>query len=217
ECPPKNIDIVFLIDGSGSISSGDFSKMKTFMIQIIKNFHQKRANFAVVQFSSYTEVEFNFNTYLATSNIEILINNIVQKQQFTYTAKAIQFVANNMFLSSSGARPDAIPVLITITDGLATDPNDLPKATSEADKHGIVRYAIGVGDAFVNLNARNQLNIIASNSSFVFAVDNFDALSGLQNQLAEKIFAIEGEINLSVCLSVYNLNLTLGPALYFCL
>ncbi|XP_066577201.1 integrin alpha-X [Amia ocellicauda] len=237
ECPPKNIDIVFLIDGSGSISSGDFSKMKTFMIQIIKNFHQKRANvrlvwterkrerltdcvlkttdlpiaellsfistakvnqqlslqFAVVQFSSYTEVEFNFNTYLATSNIEILINNIVQKQQFTYTAKAIQFVANNMFLSSSGARPDAIPVLITITDGLATDPNDLPKATSEADKHGIVRYAIGVGDAFVNLNARNQLNIIASNSSFVFAVDNFDALSGLQNQLAEKIFAIEGK------------------------
>ena len=51
-----------------------------------------------------------------------------------------------------------------------------------------------MGSAFVDPDAVEELHTIASKPSkdHVFRVDNFDALQGIQNQLQEKIFAIEG-------------------------
>lgn len=52
-----------------------------------------------------------------------------------------------------------------------------------------------VGDAFKSLHQFQELNTIASKPAdeHVFRVNNFEALNTIQNQLQEKIFAIEGE------------------------
>ena len=52
-----------------------------------------------------------------------------------------------------------------------------------------------MGDAFNHLKNREELNIIASKPprDHVFRVNNFEALKTIQNQLQEKIFAIEGK------------------------
>ncbi|TFJ95434.1 interferon regulatory factor 3 [Platysternon megacephalum] len=51
-----------------------------------------------------------------------------------------------------------------------------------------------VGQAFSRAAAQQELQEIASEPTdeHVFRVDNFDALQGIQSQLQEKIFAIEG-------------------------
>lgn len=51
-----------------------------------------------------------------------------------------------------------------------------------------------VGDAFQEPNARKELSTISSAppQDHVFEVDNFAALSSIQKQLQEKIFAVEG-------------------------
>lgn len=51
-----------------------------------------------------------------------------------------------------------------------------------------------VGSAFSDFRAQQELNTIASepDEEHVFAVNNFDALKGIQDQLQDKIFAIEG-------------------------
>ncbi|XP_069044326.1 integrin alpha-M-like, partial [Lepisosteus oculatus] len=192
ECTSKPVDIVFLIDGSGSIERNEFSQMKVFMQEIINRFQGRGANFAVVQYSYYIRLEFDFNKYTSARSAADLINNIVQMGSSTRTAAGIKYVADTLFQSRTGARQDASRVLITITDGEATDENFFPFATQAADAKNIIRYAIGVGDAFQKSSARLELNTIASDEQFVFAVDNFDALGGIQKQLAEKIFAIEG-------------------------
>lgn len=38
ECPKSQIDIAFLMDGSGSVNYEDFKKMKAFVIEMIKSF-----------------------------------------------------------------------------------------------------------------------------------------------------------------------------------
>jgi len=38
ECPSSQIDIAFLMDGSGSVDPVDFNKMKAFVIEMIKSF-----------------------------------------------------------------------------------------------------------------------------------------------------------------------------------
>ena len=53
-----------------------------------------------------------------------------------------------------------------------------------------------MGAAFNSPKTREELNTIASKPSrdYVFRVNNFEALKTIQNQLQEKIFAIEGKL-----------------------
>ncbi|XP_014453376.2 integrin alpha-M isoform X1 [Alligator mississippiensis] len=194
ECPKRQTDIVFLIDGSGSVIDIDFNRMKRFIIEVIDRFESTDTQFALVQFSSSFRVHFDFNTFKRTSNVETLVWDVMQLQGGTYTASAIRKVVQNVFVPWRGARASATKVLIVITDGEKTERLRYRDVIPEAEREGIVRYAIGVGEAFSSPGAQKELNEIASDpdTEHVFQVNNFDALQGLQSQLQEKIFAIEG-------------------------
>uniref|UniRef100_A0A8C4TKJ5 Integrin alpha-M-like n=1 Tax=Erpetoichthys calabaricus TaxID=27687 RepID=A0A8C4TKJ5_ERPCA len=191
ECTIKPIDIVILIDGSGSVQPDDFQSMRTFMKVMINQFQGKNANFAVVQFSGNPKLQFNFNEYAASRNAESLVDKITQMGGGTNTATAIQFVAENVFVPSTGSRSSASKILITITDG-ESQQNYFTDAINAANAKNIIRYAIGVGKAFSRPKAERELKIIASNDNNVFRVGDFSALNGIQAELQEKIFAIEG-------------------------
>uniref|UniRef100_A0A8D0GSS6 VWFA domain-containing protein n=1 Tax=Sphenodon punctatus TaxID=8508 RepID=A0A8D0GSS6_SPHPU len=190
-CP--SLDIVFLIDGSGSINSGDFRTMKTFISEVMKRFRNTDTQFALWQFSDRFKEHFNFNQFQTLRNPDDLLRGVSQLSGLTHTATAIQKVVKELFVPSKGSRHNAAKVLIVVTDGEKYgDPMSYQEATAEADKAGIIRYAIGVGNAFSSSVAKQELNDIASNPNHVFQVNDFNALRGIQDKLQEKIFAIEG-------------------------
>uniref|UniRef100_A0A8C3HBP6 VWFA domain-containing protein n=1 Tax=Chrysemys picta bellii TaxID=8478 RepID=A0A8C3HBP6_CHRPI len=195
ECPKQVTDIAFLIDGSGSIAPVDFGKMKTFLSEIMKRFRSADAQFALMQYSHTFTEHFDFLQYRRSRDPDSLLGSVEQLRGATHTATAIQKVVRELFTSRKGARDEATKILIVITDGEKSgDPLSYSDAVSEAERAGIIRYAIGVGQAFSSAAAQRELQEIASQPSneHVFRVDNFDALQGIQNQLQEKIFAIEG-------------------------
>ncbi|XP_074854282.1 integrin alpha-M-like [Carettochelys insculpta] len=195
ECPRRFTDIVLLIDGSGSISSGDFEKMKMFISEIMTRIHSANAQFALMQYSDRFREHFDFFQYQRNPNPYRLLARVFQLKGATHTATAIQKVVQELFISWKGARDEATKVLIVITDGEKWgDPLSYSDVIPEAERAGIIRYAIGVGDAFSREAAQQELHEIASQptNEHVFRVDNFNALQGIQNQLQEKIFAIEG-------------------------
>ncbi|XP_028697010.2 integrin alpha-X isoform X3 [Macaca mulatta] len=195
ECPRQELDIVFLIDGSGSISSGNFAKMMNFVRAVINQFQRPSTQFSLMQFSSKFDIHFTFEEFRRTSNPLDLLASVHQLTGFTHTATAIQKVVRELFQASRGARGDATKILIVITDGRKEgDSLDYKDVIPMADAAGITRYAIGVGSAFQNRNSWKELNDIASKPSqeHIFKVEDFDALKDIQNQLKEKIFAIEG-------------------------
>ncbi|GAB5582862.1 integrin alpha-X [Prionailurus iriomotensis] len=152
ECPRQEQDIVFLIDGSGSISFRDFTKMLNFVKAVMSQFQRPSTQ------------------------------------------------GNQLFSASRGARKDASKILIVITDGQKQgDPLGYEDVIPRAEAAGIIRYAVGVGLAFQNPHSQKELNDIASKPSHehIFQVENFDALRDIQNQLKEKIFAIEGTQTIS--------------------
>uniref|UniRef100_A0A8B9PIS3 VWFA domain-containing protein n=1 Tax=Apteryx owenii TaxID=8824 RepID=A0A8B9PIS3_APTOW len=113
----------------------------------------------------------------------------------TWTASGIRRVVRELFGPGQGARDGAHRVLIVVTDGqIYGDTLTYGDVIPEADRAGIIRYAIGVGSAFSQWNAQKELRDIASKPSkeHIFRVDNFNALQGIQNELKDKIFAIEG-------------------------
>uniref|UniRef100_UPI00398F8889 integrin alpha-M-like n=1 Tax=Pristiophorus japonicus TaxID=55135 RepID=UPI00398F8889 len=191
ECPVVPIDIAFLIDGSGSVLSGEFDRMKLFMKAIMKRFSGKETQIAVAQFSYTVQTEFNFKQYNQASNKDDLVTRIRQVKGGTNTPRGIRYVADHIFVPSAGARDEAKRILVTITDGESYN-RYFMSAINAANWKKIQRYAIGVGNAFYNPHAKHQLQIIASKRQNVFQVNNFDALDSIQKELQEKIFAIEG-------------------------
>ncbi|XP_051530917.1 integrin alpha-M-like [Myxocyprinus asiaticus] len=192
DCPGQ-IDIAFLLDGSGSVTDNDFNKMKTFVINMIERFTGRNAQFAIAQYSSSCDIHYNFNE-LKDSKWKINIMNIQQMHGGTSTAKAIIKVLDYLFTNTGGARAEAKQILLVITDGESFDRHLLPKAASDAQAKNITRFAIGVGNAFDNHNAKWELNTIASDPDidYVFKVTNFDALNNILQKLEENIIAIEG-------------------------
>ncbi|KAG1933411.1 integrin alpha-M-like [Pimephales promelas] len=191
ECPPE-IDIAFLMDGSGSVNSLDFNKMKAFVIEMIKSFIDRDAQFAIAQFSTDCDIHDKFQVK-KPMEWEDAVNKISQQRGWTNTAKAIQYLVNELFVSKGGVRPSASKILIVITDGESTD-SKLTEAVQQAQAKHITRYAIGVGNAFVIGKAIRELAIIASlpTNKHVFKVTGFDALKSIREKLKENIIAIEG-------------------------
>ncbi|TFJ95917.1 monovalent cation/H+ antiporter subunit A [Platysternon megacephalum] len=195
ECPRRATDIALLVDGSSSIEAEDFSKMKTFLSEIMKHFRSTDTQFALMQYSHRFREHFDFSQYRRSHDPDRLLGSVWQLTGATYTATAIQKVVRELFTSGRGTRDEANKVLIVITDGeKAGDPLSYSHVIPEAERAGIIRYAIGVGEAFSSDTAQEELQEIASEPSneHVFRVDNFDALQGIQSQLQDKIFAIEG-------------------------
>ncbi|XP_036166191.1 integrin alpha-X isoform X1 [Myotis myotis] len=200
ECPRQEQDIVFLIDGSGSISSRDFAKMLKFVKAVMSQFQRPRAQFSLMQFSSTFRVHFTFKEFSQSSNPLRLLDSVRQLNQYTHTATAILRVTEELFSAHKGARQDASKILIVITDGDKTGDNlEYEDVIPRAEAKGIVRYAVGVGSAFQDRRAFAELTAIASRppQEHIFRVDNFDALRDIQRQLKEKIFAIEGTHTMS--------------------
>uniref|UniRef100_A0A8D0GT61 VWFA domain-containing protein n=2 Tax=Sphenodon punctatus TaxID=8508 RepID=A0A8D0GT61_SPHPU len=194
ECTKRTTDIVFLIDGSGSVSYRDFQRMKTFVSQIMTRFEHSDTLFSLVQFSTDVEIHFDFNEFRSSSKPTQQVMEVLQQRGWTNTITAIKEVLRELFVPGRGSRPEAAKVLIVVTDGKKTEETSYSSVISEAQKAGIIRYAIGVGNAFSTQDAMQELKDIASDpdSDHVFRVNDFSALQGIQDKLHEKIFAIEG-------------------------
>ncbi|KAI5939858.1 integrin alpha-D isoform X3 [Manis javanica] len=195
ECSNQEMDIVFLIDGSGSIDESDFKQMKAFVRAVMGQFEGTNTLFSLMQFSNLLETHFTFTQFQSSSNPQSLADQIVQHRGLTFTATGILTVVKELFHSKSGARKSAKKILIVITDGQKyKDPLEYSDVIPQAESAGVIRYAIGVGAAFQELTARQELSTIGSTPSkeHVFKVDNFAALSSIQKLLQEKIFAVEG-------------------------
>ncbi|CAH2308234.1 integrin alpha-M-like [Pelobates cultripes] len=195
ECNVFSLDIALLIDGSGSIHPSDFTLMLNFVSSVMDAFKESDTQFALMQYSNRFQKHFDFNTFSATRNRRSLTGNIKQLAGQTYTSSAIEKVLNELFIPESGSRDGAKKILIVITDGETVGENPrYPEVIGKAERMGIRRFVIGVGDAFKKAAAYQELVAIASDKTddHIMRVNDFSALINLKKDLENKIFAIEG-------------------------
>ncbi|KAG9464555.1 hypothetical protein GDO78_019758 [Eleutherodactylus coqui] len=196
ECSLQGLDIVFLIDGSSSITSFDFQTMLDFVTTVMEDFSDSNVQFALMQYSSVYKTHFNFMNFSKIRNPKLLTRGIIQQRgTATHTCNAIMKVIKELFDPRKGARENVEKLLIIITDGESRmDDTTAADSTREANRLGVQRIAIGVGNAFSHPLANDELKSIASLKSedHVFKVTDFSALKSLHKTLEDKIFSIEG-------------------------
>ncbi|XP_066540108.1 collagen alpha-6(VI) chain [Hoplias malabaricus] len=178
-------DVVFLVDGSGSIRNEDFESMKFFMTSVVNstNFGQHYVHFCVILYSENPELKFPLNQYHTKREIQEAIRSLTPPGGNTYTAKALSFSVP-YFKPDQGGRGDKrVPqIMFVITDGEATDPQDLSKSSQELHALGINIYGIGVKNA-----KRAELETITNDKEKVFEVDDFEALKALKQNISNVI------------------------------
>ncbi|XP_076827632.1 collagen alpha-6(VI) chain isoform X2 [Brachyhypopomus gauderio] len=186
ECPKSQVaDVVFLVDGSYSIAEKDFESMKVFMNSVVKTTQvgQDNVRFCTIVYSDTPQVHFLLNQYDSTKQVQAAISALRSPGGNTYTGKALQYCLQHFGPDSGGRAKQGVPqLLFVITDGEATDPEDLPKASNDLHSRGVSVYGIGVASA-----KRSELEIITRDKSKVFQVDDYEALKALQRNISSAI------------------------------
>uniref|UniRef100_A0A3Q3BNM6 VWFA domain-containing protein n=1 Tax=Kryptolebias marmoratus TaxID=37003 RepID=A0A3Q3BNM6_KRYMA len=188
ECIKETVNLVFLFDGSQSMTTGEFNKNKDFIKDMMETLKNTSIKFAAVQFSLVTRTVFDFNDYDAGRALEKLSKEKHMKS-LTNTYQALRFVWSEILENpASGASPDATKALVVITDGDPSD-SDTNNIVKQYDGKDIIRIVIGVKDVDIN-----HFKPIASEpkDTNVFKIDNYNGLEGVLKNFQNKIFKIEG-------------------------
>ncbi|CAH1254030.1 COL12A1 [Branchiostoma lanceolatum] len=191
------LDIILLLDGSGSVGAYNFQKVKQFSQKIVETFDigPLATQIGVIQYSSLVRQEFSMNSFQSRDALSNAIDDIRYLQGGTLTGRAIRYASRYGFARSDGARPGVAKVLIVVTDGISYD--DVAQPAYQARQKGILVYAIGVsGYDFA------QLEQIASNNRTLAVVDNFNLLDSLRNSLLTGVCDVVPPVFVSVTLNI---------------
>ena len=174
----RSVDVVFLIDESGSVGSIHFNESLNFVKNMIEAFPDKKLHgkdgtrFGLSTFSSSYRQHFYLSNYTRQSDYLSAIGQVSYSGGSTNLGRALELILNDQFNEERGLRPevDGVPrILIVLTDGISGDGVSIP-AKNIRDKN-IVIYAIGIANYRLA-----QLQEIASSESHVYTLSSFSEL-----------------------------------------
>ena len=178
-------DVVFVLDTSGSIDDAEWAKMVKFVKESVANFNIGNDGIRVglIQYSKTNEVVLQLKDGTTKGAVESALDGINRLKSGTYTAAAIQSMANSMFSSPNGDRLGVVNIGIVVTDAKSANTPATVAAANDARSKGIALFAVGVG---TNLD-KEELKGIANDpdQKYMIKADTFDALSQAVGGLRE--------------------------------
>ena len=179
-CKHAEVDLVFVLDYSGSVKAGNFTLVKKFTKDFLRDadIDGGSVRVGVIVYSTDNKVAFNLNNFSSKAQVFNAIDAIPFKGGKTNTGSALETMRSEMFTVVNGDRPDVDNVAIVITDGESHD-NPISVADLARDD-GIDIFAIGIGGA-----NQTELEGIANKPSAqnVFTVEDFAGLDGLDKKV----------------------------------
>ena len=179
DCEIPGVDMIFVMDESGSIGSDNFELMKQLAIDITDGFEIGPSNTQVgwINFNDFARVIFNLNTYPTKALLHAAIRNVRYSSGGTRIGAGLSALHYSGFVASAGARNSyAIPeVAIVVTDGRSNIQAIEAAATLLRENRNINVFAIGVGSGI----SIPQLEAVAlagitNDASHVYTIGGFN-------------------------------------------
>ena len=187
------IDLLFVMDNSGSIPAADFAKQKTFVSLMIDHALtvgcQNSIRVAIISYaaSSQITIEFDFNDHSTGSTPRASLKSAVNSISYvggwaTNTKVALDTAHSLLNDASRGARSGANKVVFVLTDGRSNQGGN-PQAAANVLKttDGAIVFAMGVAN-FQAPSSQQELIDIATSTNHVFVVDDFDDMDDIVAQ-----------------------------------
>ncbi|KAI8484386.1 biological adhesion [Branchiostoma belcheri] len=211
-------DIVFVVDGTGSVGLENFERMKTFISQLLAflDIGENAVRVSIVQYAVQARTEFFLDQYFDLQALQDAVEAIQYMGGYTKTGNAIDFATNVHFDVRNGARATVTKIVVVITDGISQD--DVQRPARRMRQAGIVTIAVGVGS---NLDS-DQLLAIAGDPNTRLSLDDFDRLQDLTTTLPSMLCDVgtSQQIVVSICVTttydvlILNANSSVSTALF---
>nr|XP_018671341.2 integrin alpha-D-like isoform X2 [Ciona intestinalis] len=169
-CPPTHVDVLFVLDSSGSIMARDFALLQEWTINITRSLDigpNGTVSVGLMQFADPQRIslEFEIGTFNTKDEIVAAIHNNTHLKGKTFTADALN--QSVPVFKKSPRFNDTLTkkVLIFFTDGIATDAADVPYSAQFVRDAGIIPIAVGVTQSILPSRvprAIRQLQTIAT-------------------------------------------------------
>ncbi|GMT21126.1 hypothetical protein PFISCL1PPCAC_12423, partial [Pristionchus fissidentatus] len=175
----KPVDIVLLLDGSGSVGDDSFANNINFALLFARrlNISDEGAWLGVAQFSDEVRTEIELGQFSEPRQLEAAIERMSYVGGATLTGNALDHTLQHAFVGARGGNVPKIVVVLTdaqsqlcVTSSYLQDSVLLP--AQRLRDANITVYAIGV----TNLVNARELNEIAGHASRAFAVNSLETL-----------------------------------------
>ncbi|XP_061188805.1 uncharacterized protein LOC133196978 [Saccostrea echinata] len=177
-CPNYEVcglDLVFLVDESGSVGTDHFQMLKDFIFKIIQflNIDPHTDQVGVVTYSTTPQLEFYLDTYPQQLYLYEAVQNIsFNHPGLTLTSRGLRFVRENLFNGTNGDRTGHPNVLVLLTDGTPILPSHASLEAEKLKNQSVDIFVIGISKEF-----NRQINLdIATDSSHVQSIADFGSL-----------------------------------------
>ncbi|KAK7495804.1 hypothetical protein BaRGS_00013024 [Batillaria attramentaria] len=183
DCEDK-MDLVFILDSSGSVSPSDFQLMLRFAADVVDvmDVSPDVVRVADVVYSSSVSVQFDFNDYTGKDDLRSKILATYKINGGTNTASGINKTSEILFSTSSavGARSDAKKVAVLVTDGRSSSLSQTVAAATALKDKGTTVFAVGVGGYRLA-----ELQGVASEPicSHVFTLQDFSVIQSILTEI----------------------------------
>ena len=181
------VDLVFVLDSSGSITDVRFGKVKEMVVAIVNELDVRmdRTRVGLIYWSNNAFVAFNMNDYgQVKQDVVEAIRRVPYRGNWTHTSSALQLVYSVAFQRQNGDRPGVPNVAVVVSDGNSNVFSQLtPVQASVCRMNGIRMVAVGIGD-FVNAG---ELSSIASRPlhANMIIYPTYDQLENITESLIE--------------------------------
>jgi len=182
-CPLKPVDVIFVLDGSGSVGTENFRRQLAFVSNFTSQFEigPNTARLAVVTYGTNVTDHFFLDSFLTKSTLMSHIGSIHYPDGETSTHLALQFVENTI-LSPANDNRNVTKIVIVLTDGRSTEPQSTAMNAIALKNNSMVEVtAIGIGKDVDPA----ELRTIASDANHTFQVPTYDVLNTLQAELTD--------------------------------
>ncbi|XGW13994.1 hypothetical protein V3C99_000349 [Haemonchus contortus] len=192
------LNVLFLLDGSGSVSGPTFAMQMQMLDKIasLMNIGRDKSQIAVLQYASYTRLEHSFEDRQSHDELMSKLKKIRHMSGTTKTGKAM-LKALDMFRKARRGheQSDVSQVAVVVTDGHSQD-NPVPAAEA-LRAAGITILTLGIGDhinrdEIVRISGKDELAFqnLHKNVSLEHFVAGFKNLS--QGEHCEYARGVEG-------------------------
>eukprot|EP01129_Flabellula_baltica_P000507 TRINITY_DN104_c1_g1_i5.p1 TRINITY_DN104_c1_g1~~TRINITY_DN104_c1_g1_i5.p1 ORF type:complete len:325 (-),score=71.93 TRINITY_DN104_c1_g1_i5:230-1204(-) len=177
------VDVMFVLDGSSSISRTNWDKVVAFVELVVKHyaFGELSANFGVVQFSSADKSKLEHPLTGDKASLLSTLSTMEQQRSFTSISLGIDLGVAELL---DNGRPDVKKMIFLLTDGSQNQPGDPVESALIAQMAQIEIFGIGVSNGV-------DMDIIRTmatdpDSDHVYYVDDFYLLDGIVRSLNNK-------------------------------
>ncbi|CAK8673607.1 unnamed protein product [Clavelina lepadiformis] len=198
-CMTYDLDVMFLLDGSDSMTQSEFDKTVNFVKNVVSGFDLSKIFVGVMQYSfwyssrqltsrdqDYLETIVNVGEFRTQEGFQGALQGLSLHAYSAFTAHAIEkavlidFPASNRFGDLCTRRAIAV-----ITDGPASDLVFLTTSVRIARGMGIELFAVGIRE-----HSLPQLQLITEDNKRIFVTDDFEQLPNFVGPLRSSILSL---------------------------